>query len=301
MQFAGFWRRFLAHIIDFLILFLAVIIISLILGVLAGLSGNSTFVDENLEIFVISITAGFYIASILYQSVFLSSRHMATPGRMAMGIVVSDFQGMRLNFGLALWRSFLYELLVNSPWFISVVPLIATLMEDEIVSNAFYLAYSVWVLAIILMQVFTAKRQTLYDKIAGTIVLIKASHGIQASSSSPGAVNTLSEHAGNYVFFGFDSNGYIIRHAITKGSPNLTGQGVLIGRDESKCDFVLSDKSVSRMHARLTSHSGDLYLEDLGSTNQTKVNGSAIASGVASKIRNGDILHFGDVELTFNC
>src|SRR4051812_33327717 len=45
-----------------------------------------------------------------------------------------------------------------------------------------------------------------------------------------------------------------------------------IGRDEA-CDIVLDTISVSRRHARLRRRTGTVFLEDLGSTGGTLVNG----------------------------
>ena len=302
MIYAGFWQRFFAQIIDFCILFLAVFLLTFSVGFIAGFLGISEFlgIPEILKAFeepASYIEYIFYIVSILYQSFFLSSAAMATPGRRALGLVVIDINGKGLGFGLAFWRSFLSEFLISAPL---VVISVVEQNINEAVSIKLYSVYILWFLFIILMQLFTAKRQTLYDIIAGTIVIIKPVGGIQASSSVVQSIRPSPSDSATYVFFGFDANGYIIRHSIVTSDLKLNQQGILIGRDESKCDFILTDKSVSRVHARLTTHFGELYLEDLNSTNQTKVNGNLISAGIASKISHGDVINLGDVELTLN-
>ena len=46
-------------------------------------------------------------------------------------------------------------------------------------------------------------------------------------------------------------------------------------------------------HAQLSSDHLNLYLEDLGSTNGTYVNGQRIAPGQPHRLRAGDVIHFG--------
>ena len=78
----------------------------------------------------------------LYEAILVSSSRQATPGKMAVGIVVTDVQGRRISFLRATGR-----------WF------------------GKYL--SVFLLIGYLIQPFTAKRQTLHDIMAGCLVLRK--------------------------------------------------------------------------------------------------------------------------------
>lgn len=52
---------------------------------------------------------------------------------------------------------------------------------------------------------------------------------------------------------------------------------VTIGRDPS-CDCVLASKTVSAHHARLSFHQGQWWLEDLESTNGTKLNKEVVTA-----------------------
>jgi adenylate cyclase len=70
-----------------------------------------------------------------------------------------------------------------------------------------------------------------------------------------------------------------------------------VGRDYSS-DLVLDDKVVSRNHAIIRQlGGGDYFVIDSGSSNGTYVNGSRIT--VPTKLRNGDVLSFGSLEVTF--
>ncbi len=70
--------------------------------------------------------------------------------------------------------------------------------------------------------------------------------------------------------------------------------GVIVGRERG-CDIVLRSKNVSRNHARITVRDQIPRVEDLGSSNGTKVNGVLI-KGVAD-LQVGDLITFGDMTL----
>jgi len=68
---------------------------------------------------------------------------------------------------------------------------------------------------------------------------------------------------------------------------------LVIGRHYA-CDLVLSDRSVSRRHARIIFRDGDWVLQDLASTNGTTVNGTSVGRCV---LRPGDHLVLGSERL----
>lgn len=68
----------------------------------------------------------------------------------------------------------------------------------------------------------------------------------------------------------------------------------VLGR-ELDCDVVLSDPSVSRHHAVLRRDGRRWLLEDLGSTNGTRVNGSIVIG--ATRLVAGDCVELGSLSL----
>jgi two-component system response regulator AtoC len=68
---------------------------------------------------------------------------------------------------------------------------------------------------------------------------------------------------------------------------------IVIGRG-GECDLHIDDKSVSRAHATLTVHpEAGLTIEDLGSSNGTRLAGKTIAPHVPSAVRQGEIVDIG--------
>jgi phosphoserine phosphatase RsbU/P len=57
----------------------------------------------------------------------------------------------------------------------------------------------------------------------------------------------------------------------------------VIGRDQDKCQIVIPHHAVSREHARITTHNGAFYIEDLKSRNHTFVNSKEIGGRTALK------------------
>lgn len=78
---------------------------------------------------------------------------------------------------------------------------------------------------------------------------------------------------------------------------DLTANEITVGREVSN-SLQIDDRALSRSHARLTRTTSGYNLQDLGSTNGTFVNGSAVTGPLA--LNSGDIISFGEtVELEF--
>ena len=118
MVYAGFWRRFVATVLDALIM----LIPAWILGTLIPYAGG-------------------LILGLLYKPVFEASPLKGTPGKAMMGMIVVSEAGERLTLKQAYIR-----------YFCSIL-------------SGFVLGIGY------LMNLFTAKRQTLHDMIAESVVI----------------------------------------------------------------------------------------------------------------------------------
>ena len=74
-------------------------------------------------------------------------------------------------------------------------------------------------------------------------------------------------------------------------------EGMVIGRAADQCDFVVAHPTVSRRHARLKVAGDALQVEDLGSTNGTKLGDQALRAGEPVTLHAGSKLRLGDVDL----
>jgi hypothetical protein len=76
-----------------------------------------------------------------------------------------------------------------------------------------------------------------------------------------------------------------------RGEVHAIDRELTVGRGAG-CAIVLGDDTyVSQLHARLFQQNGEGYIEDLGSTNGTYVNGKPITG--ATRLRRGDQVQFG--------
>jgi diguanylate cyclase (GGDEF)-like protein len=75
----------------------------------------------------------------------------------------------------------------------------------------------------------------------------------------------------------------------------LAERAVMIGRGAS-CDFLIQHASVSRQHCKIWNEGGRFYIADLGSTNQTMLNGARVEHG---ELQDEDRITVGEIELKF--
>lgn len=134
--YAGFWIRVGAYLIDYVILTIAGFIAIFVLGIALGIFAGPPAVGPGLTIVVIWLLGPW-----LYAALFESGSRQATLGKQAVNLKVTDLAGNRISFGRATGRYF-------AEWL-----------------NGLTLGIGY------VMTAFTAKRQSLHDMIAGTLVV----------------------------------------------------------------------------------------------------------------------------------
>ena len=73
--------------------------------------------------------------------------------------------------------------------------------------------------------------------------------------------------------------------------------GLLIGREPS-CDLCLTDEFVSAKHCKIFSENGTFFLEDLGSTNGTTIDGMEVEE--KSVLKEGQSIQIGITVMKFH-
>src|SRR5574338_61120 len=72
---------------------------------------------------------------------------------------------------------------------------------------------------------------------------------------------------------------------------------IALGRDPA-CDIPIMDETVSARHARLVYHHGQWWLEDLNSTNGTRLNQAMVTTPTV--LTSGDEIDLGQVRVSVN-
>ena len=103
------------------------------------------------------------------------------------------------------------------------------------------------------------------------------------------------EELSEYVLDGRDDDG--IRYLLRISGDQLADNqdGVIIGRNPKDSPYIINHADVSRKHARIKVKNHRIFIEDLGSTNGTSVNGQSIDDKGPVSVSNGDQIIIGSV------
>jgi uncharacterized RDD family membrane protein YckC len=143
---AGFWIRFIAYLIDALILSIAGVALAGILALLIIASDDSFDAESASPVVVIAVVVmivALIVFNWLYEAVLTSSRRGATLGKQALGLRIIRGDSARLSFGRATARHFLKYL---------ITPLVPPAIGY-------------------LMAAFTSRKRALHDVLADTLVI----------------------------------------------------------------------------------------------------------------------------------
>ena len=99
------------------------------------------------------------------------------------------------------------------------------------------------------------------------------------------------------VLAGFDADGKKLRIAVPSRGASASDGGYVVGRHGALVDEVVADANISRRHARITVEHGQCAIEDLNSSNGTRVNGVRLVAFAPAAITAGDKIHLAIIEL----
>jgi uncharacterized RDD family membrane protein YckC len=143
IQYAGFWLRFVAAVIDAIIVGVVIWPLSLMIGIAIGLAGGAVSMP-GIGVHIVNGIVSFALsscASWIYEAAMESSSKQATVGKMALALKVTDLEGQRISFARATGRHF------------------AKYVSGMILGIGY------------IMAGFTERKQALHDMIAGTLVI----------------------------------------------------------------------------------------------------------------------------------
>lgn len=150
IAYAGFWLRFVAWIIDFVVLWIVSTFTSMIFMASSGMRGmilnNPPQTPEQLFAMLGSFSKLIFVNCViqwLYYALLESSTWQGTLGKKALGLEVTDMAGRRVSFARATGRYF-----------------------GKIISSIIFLIGFI-------MAGFTAQKQALHDMMAGCLVIRK--------------------------------------------------------------------------------------------------------------------------------
>ena len=134
MEYVGFWMRAIAYLIDSVIVQVVLVGVALAMG-----AGSLEGVLEAMASGLLAVVS--IVISLGYWAGMESSSLQATVGKLVIGVKVVDLEGNRLSFGRALGRT------------------LAKILSGVLLLIGY------------LMVAFSARKQGLHDRIAGTLVV----------------------------------------------------------------------------------------------------------------------------------
>ena len=146
VRYAGFWIRFVAYMIDGLVMLVPT---AILVGIFAAFV---ILTDESLDheglpallvVAIVVLVAALIVVNRLYEALMTSSPRGATLGKMALGLRIVRFDGTQLSFGRATARHFVKYMVTP------MVPLA--------------IGY--------IMAAFTNRKRALHDILADTLVI----------------------------------------------------------------------------------------------------------------------------------
>lgn len=151
VRYAGFWLRFVASLIDGIVLYIVQMIITVpLMGIMGFTALNAESMNEAQQMGAVGAIIGIVLMTFLFSSIvqwlyyaLMETYYGATLGKMALGLKVTDLEGNKISFLKATGRYF-----------------------GKILSGMILLIGYI-------MAAFTEKKQALHDIMAGCLIVKK--------------------------------------------------------------------------------------------------------------------------------
>ena len=98
---------------------------------------------------------------------------------------------------------------------------------------------------------------------------------------------------------GFDDNGYPVK-VLIHAKYIKNGYGASVGRHPAITDVTIDYQRISRRQFRISYDAGSYFIEDLNSSNGTRVNNRSISPFAKIRVTPGDTISVGGLELTLS-
>jgi len=152
MEYAGFWLRVLAYLVDNVVIAVGLLCVLIPLFFLTGFGAIFSHIHPQEDWgdagalviigFIFLAAMASLVVTWLYHALMESSEWQATVGKRMLGLVVTDMAGQRVSFGRSTGRHFGKIITNMVPAFIGYI-----------------------------MAAFTERKQALHDMIAGCLIL----------------------------------------------------------------------------------------------------------------------------------
>ena len=129
-----------------------------------------------------------------------------------------------------------------------------------------------------------------------------SSYGVQGEGYNGEAQKSSNDYEGTTILNDYSKNtvsGYLFKRS-TQNYILIEGEEFVIGKGTTGVDYAITDNNaISRQHAKIIRKYDDFFVEDLGSTNCTYVNGTMVAPGYKQILCNNDLVVLADEEFIF--
>ncbi|WP_158217653.1 RDD family protein [Lottiidibacillus patelloidae] len=161
-EYAPIWRRFLAAVLDFIVIFLTSSILAVLIGGTAGILEVGATTEDKMEMYINIST---FILALLYLFLLPKLWSGLTVGKELMGIKVEKYNGDKVTYWSMTKRLFIAYF---------IFPVILSIFLSVYV-------YIILIISNLLLLLFRRDNRSYHDIIGGTHVIVYRKDGLKSS------------------------------------------------------------------------------------------------------------------------